>query len=131
MPDLPPRTFALPEGVDVQSPGNAASNGHWIHDDYGPRDYVAPAPAETGTRPAADLIAAARAALSARATLDIDRIHLTVEGSTLTLAGFVASAAERYRAVAAVGAALRGVTVRDRLAVDEALSGGPDVQPKP
>lgn len=69
-------------------------------------------------------------ALSAHATLDIDRIQFAVEGSTLTLAGFVASAAERYRAVAAVGAALRGVAVLDRLLIEETLSGGPHVHPK-
>lgn len=42
MPDLPPRTFVSPEGLEAQAPGNAASNGHWIHGAYGPRHYVAP-----------------------------------------------------------------------------------------
>lgn len=49
MPDKPAAKTSIPDtsspeaNARVGAPSNnAASNGHWVHDDVGPRHYVAP-----------------------------------------------------------------------------------------
>lgn len=77
---------------------NAASNGHWIHDAVGPRNYVGP-DAPTPSAPAAqDLITAIEEQMAAVTGLDASRISIAVEGDSVVLAGFVDSAEARRRA---------------------------------
>jgi hypothetical protein len=124
-PDLA-ETYASPRGRTIR-PGeagpddsaNAASNGHWMHDDVGPTDYIGPdADALPGTElTARQIVELIEERLGYMAGLDASRIHVSVTGGTVTLSGQVDSADARRRAGSCAVAAAEGAPVENRLTV--------------
>lgn len=124
-PDLAP-TYeepagrAMRAGEEVPRDGeNSASNGHWLHDDVGPTDYVGPdADALPGTiLTAREVIERIEERLGYMPGLDASRIHVSVTDGTVTLSGIVDSADARRRAGSCAVAAADGAPVTNRLTV--------------
>lgn len=99
---------------------NAASNGYWLHDDLGPRAYVAPdAAAPPDGRSLEDLIAEIEDKLALLPETETRRLHVAATGGRIVLSGIVGSADARRRVGAHVVAAAGEVPVENRLQVGE------------
>lgn len=99
---------------------NAASNGYWLHDDLGPRAYVAPdADVPPDGRSLPDLIAEIEDQLALLPEEETRRLHVAATGGLLVLSGIVGSAEVRRRVGAHVVAAAGEVPVENRIQVGE------------
>ena len=107
-------------GSAAEGGANAASNGYWLHDDFGPRAYVAPdaAPLPAG-RGLEDLMAAIEDRLALLPEAETRRVHVAATGGRLVLSGIVGSAEARRRVGARVVAAAGEVPVENRLQVGQ------------
>jgi hypothetical protein len=108
-----PRGRVVP-GADGGST-NAASNGHWIHDTVGPRNYVAPDAPDASLPAPEDLVAAIEEQMAAVTGLDTTRITIAIEADMVLLAGFVDSAEARRRAGACAVAVAAPRQVENRI----------------
>jgi hypothetical protein len=108
-----PRGRVVP-GADGGS-ANAASNGHWIHDAVGPRNYVAPDAPDASLPAPEDLVAAIEEQMAAVTGLDTTRITIAIEADMVLLAGFVDSAEARRRAGACAVAVAAPRQVENRI----------------
>lgn len=69
---------------------NHASNGYWVHDDFGPRHYVAPWHGDPDARATSDRLSEAIAVMNGMT--GTERLHLVVEDGQFHLKGQVADA---------------------------------------
>lgn len=99
---------------------NAASNGYWLHDDLGPRAYVAPdAAAPPDGRSLEDLLAEIEDQLAMLPPEETRRLHVAASGGRVVLSGVVGSAEVRRRVGAHVVTAAGAVPVENRLQVGD------------
>ncbi len=127
MPDKPaPTTGPRPgraavqmaKGAEPQVSNNAASNGYWVHDEIGPKHYVAPvAGAGSSDDGAGEIIGRIEAAL-ARQQIDASRIQFSLDGGQVVLGGIARTAEESAKAGRAAGEVAGEWVVVNRLSVD-------------
>lgn len=100
-----------------RSPANAASNGYWLHDEAGPRGYVAPDARAAEGQDLADLLTEIDDQLALLPDAVTSRLHVAAEDGRIVLSGSVGSAEARRRAGAHAVAAAGEVPVENRLTV--------------
>lgn len=93
-PGGPPQT----EDADTAASNNAASNGYWIHDEIGPKHYVAPPHGEGNGDQAAGLIIAQIETALARHEIDASRMQVSLDGGQLVLGGIAKTAEDSEKA---------------------------------
>jgi len=82
--------------------GNHSSNGYWIHDDFGPRHYVAPS---HGTASGGATVDSLPLAIERLTLIEgAERVHLTLEDEVFHLKGSVANAVTLSALLKALGA---------------------------
>ena len=134
MPDKPPiiksssheavseiEPYAAISNEDKQDSNNAAANGYWIHDDTGPKHYVAPPDASSVDVNDADLITRIERVLENNTQLDASRVHVTLDNGFVKLIGIAGSEQESRLAEQAVKAAIGDIRVTNQLVVEESL----------
>jgi hypothetical protein len=97
---------------------NAAANGYWVHDDIGPKTYVAP-DAEAPGGDIGGLIVAIEEQLALLPADETRRLHVTATGGRIVLFGQVPSVEARRRVGAHVVTAAASIPVVNRLTVAE------------
>lgn len=131
MPDKPPVTISPSHKVSTEDrphaaagdegSNNAASNGFWIHDDVGPKYYVAPPDASGLNVDEGDQVAHIYAMLRTYPGLDASRMHVALEKGVVVLGGIAVSDIEGQLAARAVQTVAGPVQILNRLVIDGAL----------
>ncbi|MDO9639895.1 MAG: hypothetical protein Q7J44_15260 [Pseudotabrizicola sp.] len=121
MVDKPSRPHP-PAGTAAEPSGTAAANGHWVHDDVGPRLYVPP---DAGDGPD---VATAQAALESLDPALAACVHLTLDTrgddghpgaeTGIILSGTLPDSAARAKVLRVISAALPGTALVNQLTVD-------------
>lgn len=135
MPDNPPvriskshatSTEPLQDRHDLTSdnPGssNAASNGYWIHDELGPKFYVAPPETNGLDIDEGEIVKRIDAALGSTAGLETSQIQVALEKGVIVINGITVSAMENQLIARAVQKVTGEVKVVNRLVIDEGLN---------
>jgi hypothetical protein len=114
----PGRAGHHPSGGPTSGAGgaNAAANGYWVHDEFGPRTYVAP-DAEAPDGDIGGLIEAIGEQLALLPADETRRLHVTATGGRIVLFGQVPSVEARRRVGAHVVTAAGSIPVVNRLTV--------------
>ena len=134
MPDKPPvmivktHTISTEAARDQPEPtsnepasNNAASNGYWIHDELGPKNYIAPPDANGVEFDEGDMVKRIGAMLTGTPGIDASRIQVALEKGVILINGIAVSAMESRLAARAVQMVAGDVRVVNRLVIDEAL----------
>lgn len=97
-PDLarPAEQVGRPRATHLPG-GSVASNGYWIHDQFGPRHYIGADVVVPEGRSPEELIEMIEERLETMAGLDASRVHVSFDGDVLRLAGSVRDAQARRR----------------------------------
>jgi hypothetical protein len=97
---------------------NAAANGYWVHDEIGPKTYVAP-DAEAPEGDIGGLLEGIEEQLALLPADETRRLHVTATGGRIVLFGQVPSVEARRRVGAHVVSAAGSIPVVNRLTVAE------------
>lgn len=134
MPDKPPVAITnshkikppdvmrqMPAEHEDQSSNNAASNGYWIHDDIGPKHYVAPPDANGVDIDEGDLVSRIVTTLQSKAGPGSSRMHVALDKGVVILKGIAVSEMESQLVGRAVQTVAGDMRVVNQLVIDEAF----------
>lgn len=137
MPDNPPvriskshesSTEAADDRVDPKSddPGssNAAANGYWIHDELGPKFYVAPPETNGLNVDEGKIVRRIDEALESEAGVDASRLQVALEKGVVVINGIAVSEMESDLVTQAVQKVAGKVKVVNLPKIDEGLKKG-------